>query len=91
MITDFILEMFFGFFDWFTSLFPPFEMPVWMSDLSININIALSWLADFEYWLDWKVILAVGTSILSVYGIVFYIRFIRAIATYIPTIGGGGA
>lgn len=91
MVTDFILDMFFQFANWVLSLFPEWEIPPFMTSWRQYLIDALALFDGLGVWFDWTIIGVCLAAVSITYAVTILIRLIRAIVTYVPFIGGGGA
>ncbi|GAA2084158.1 hypothetical protein GCM10009840_21060 [Pseudolysinimonas kribbensis] len=90
MIVQWLIDVATGFAAWFASLFPVWEPPEWLVHLDDQVNPVLDNLAGVGAWVDWTFILAVVSAVLLCWGITLSIKVLRAVASYLPFIGGAG-
>lgn len=90
MIVEWLLGLASTITQWFWSLWPDWTAPAFLTDVSSQINGVLSNLAGVGAWVDWPYVLAVVAAVLIAWGLGFGVKVIRAVASYLPFIGGSG-
>ncbi|MDI1338133.1 MAG: hypothetical protein PSU94_18280 [Lacunisphaera sp.] len=90
MILEWLLGIGVTIGDWFASLFPDVEVPPFLTGLDSMLNDLFAQLGGVSVWADWGFIFVVVGVVVVVWGIAFTIKIVRAIASYLPFIGGAG-
>jgi len=90
MITEWLINVGATVATWFLSLIPSWQIPDFFTTLDSQINSLFAGASGFSVWVPWTVVVtAIGISLGS-WVIGLSVKAIRAIASYLPFIGGAG-
>jgi hypothetical protein len=90
VITEFLIGVGTSVGSWFASLWPSWTPPAFLTDLSTTVNGLLANLNGVGAWADWGFIFGVVAAVLLVWVFSAAVKLIRAVASYLPFIGGAG-
>jgi len=91
VITEWFAEIAMDFAIWIASLFPEWEVPVWMEDTRGAMVTFLESSVGLGVWVDWSALGICLTAVGVAYVAGLTIRLIRAILAHVPQFGGSGA
>lgn len=90
MIPDLFIDLGVAVGTWFLGLFPSdFEAPEWISGLAGLVNEVFANAVGMGAWVPWPFVLLVVGSIVTVWLIGLFVKFVRWLIGIIPTMGGG--
>lgn len=90
MIIEFFIGLGLDVANWIGTLFEPIEIPAWATDALNGIAGFLTSIAGLGAWTPWAAIGAAVGLTLAVFGVMFGAKLVRAVASYLPFIGGAG-
>lgn len=90
MVIDWLLQLVQGFVGWVASLFPPVELPDWLTGMIGSVNDFLGTVDGLGGWFPWPVLATVLATLVTFYAVAFGIKLVRAILAHLPEIGGSG-
>lgn len=90
MITEALLGLWQVVVGWFWSLWPDWTPPEFLTQVGTQINGVLANLDGVGAWVHWVYVLGIITVVLGVWVIGLLIKTARAVATYLPFVGGSG-
>lgn len=90
MITQFFLDLGASIVNWLASLFPPWQVPSQVTGLPGMLSQLLAGMGGLGGWIDWGVVSAAVGVAVSTWIVCLVIKTLRAIASYLPFVGGAG-
>jgi hypothetical protein len=90
MIVEWGLTLATGFVTWLLSLFPDWDVWPWFADLGNTINSVTTALTGLGVWVNWAVIGACVTAVLTSWIVFAQVKLARFGASHLPGVGGSG-
>lgn len=90
MIINWIIDVALGFVAWLGSLFPPFELPPALAAPGSLVNQVMGSFVGLGAWVDWLVLGAVATAVVGTWVVMFGVKLIMKLVSFLPFVGGSG-
>lgn len=90
MITEWFISIGTTIATWFANLFPDWTPPAFLVNLGDTINSTVSNLSGVAVWVDWGTEMTIAGVVTAVWISTFGVKIVRALASYIPFVGGSG-
>jgi hypothetical protein len=90
MVTLGIIQWACGFASWIASLFPVWNVPPSMASPGSLVAQVMASFVGLGAWVDWVVFSAVITAVVGTYLVMFTVKLLLRIASYLPFVGGAG-
>lgn len=90
MITEWFVSIGTSVAAWFATIFPTWDIPASMTNPGGVIAGIWANFNGLSPWVNWAVLTAVVVGVLGTYLVMFTIKLVRAIASYLPFFGGAG-
>jgi len=75
---------------WFVGMFPEWDVPEFIAQLDGQVNAVFAGLSGLGAWVDFNITFTVVGLALLAYLTGLTIKAARAVASYIPFVGGAG-
>lgn len=90
MIVEWLVSVGLGFAGWLATLFPPIDIPTWVTDPITVVYDFLDAASGLGIWFPWAVLSAVVGGLVTIWLVTFGAKLVRAVASYLPFFGGAG-
>jgi hypothetical protein len=90
VITQAIVHAALGIATWFCTLFPAWDPPAWFVSLGSSLAGLVSGMSGLGGWIDWPIVSVIAAAAIGTWLVCLGIKALRAIASYIPFVGGAG-
>jgi hypothetical protein len=90
MIVNAIIDWACGFASWIASLFPVWNVPPSLASPGSLVNTVMASAVGLGAWVDWTVFAAVVGAVVGTYVVMFAVKLLLRIASYLPFVGGAG-
>lgn len=90
MIVELLMQMSGGYTSFIGSMFPPVDVPAWVSNPFFGLSQVVEAAAGWGVWVNIPILLTVAITLFATYGVTALVKLVRAVAAHIPLIGGNG-
>lgn len=90
MIINWIIDVALGFVAWLGSLFPVWDIPPALAAPGTLVNQVMGSFLGLGAWVDWGVLGAVAIAVVGTWLVMFGVKLVMKLVSYLPFVGGSG-